>query len=68
VHRDECDALAVVAEHLAAHLGRLLLIDQLQAIRQAPGRLWSTPSPVVTPPPAPACDVELTSRELDVIR
>jgi DNA-binding CsgD family transcriptional regulator len=45
VHSDECDALAVVAETLAAHLGRLLLLDQLQAIRQAPGRLWSAPPP-----------------------
>ena len=43
VHREQCDALAVAAEALAAHLGRLLLLDQLRAIRETPGRLWSEP-------------------------
>lgn len=74
VHRRECDALAVVAETLAAHLGRLLLLDQLQQIRQAPGRLWSAspppPAAVAVAGPAPGSDLgaELTGRELDVIR
>lgn len=80
VHPEECDALAVVAEHLAAHLSRLLLLDQLQAIRQAPGRLWSVTPPSAPTAPAPkhpeavaavaAGEVaaELTIRELDVIR
>lgn len=70
VHRQECDALAVVAETLAAHLGRLLLVDQLQQIRQAPGRLWSASPPPAAPVagPAPAHAAELTGREVDVIR
>jgi DNA-binding CsgD family transcriptional regulator len=57
VQRAECRALAVVAEHLAAHLARLLLLDQLQALRQAPGRLWSAP-------PVPVSSSKLTGREL----
>jgi DNA-binding NarL/FixJ family response regulator len=47
----------------------------LQAIRQAPGRLWSAAPPVApeasTPLPAAQRDIEereLTSREIDVIR
>ena len=65
----QCDLLALAVETLAAHLSRLLLLDQLQAIRQAPGRLWSTPIPASTPPPPrPDPSPELTARELDVVR
>jgi DNA-binding CsgD family transcriptional regulator len=71
VHGQECTALAVVAENLAAHLGRLLLLDQLQAIRQSPGRLWSTPvaplpGTAVSADPGPATG--LTGREIEVMR
>ncbi|WP_445163028.1 response regulator transcription factor [Mycobacterium sp. Dal123C01] len=69
VRRTQCDLLALAVETLAAHLSRLLLLDQLQAIRQAPGRLWSTPIPASTPPPPrPDPSLELTERELDVVR
>lgn len=72
VHREECDALAVAAENLAAHLGRLLLLDHLQQIRQAPGRLW--PTRAANPEPRAelnGCELigaELTTREVEVIR
>jgi DNA-binding CsgD family transcriptional regulator len=72
VHRDECDTLAVAAESLAAHLGRLLLSEQLRAVRKAakpPSWVMPTTNPK---PTAPAHPTEtwsaLTERELDVIR
>jgi DNA-binding CsgD family transcriptional regulator len=77
VHRDECTALAAVAETLGAHLGRLLVLDHLDALRRV-GPLWSNPGPSVTPgrptatePPidrrADDPPVRLTDREQDVI-
>ena len=80
VHREECDALAVAADNLAAHLSRLLLLDQLQAIRQASGQTWSAPSNEQhTGKDAEAfrpelsaheshLQSELTAREVDVIQ
>jgi DNA-binding NarL/FixJ family response regulator len=78
VRQEQCNALAVAAEALAAHLGRLLLLDQLRAIREAPGRLWSErpggsapsvgPGAPVTDPAVPDARAELTAREVDVMR
>lgn len=69
VRRTQCDVLALVVENLSGHLGRLLLLDQLEAIQRVPGRLWSTPiSAPVPPTPRPDPPPELTERELDVVR
>jgi DNA-binding CsgD family transcriptional regulator len=69
VRRAECDLLALAVENLSAHLSRVLLLDQLRAICQAPGRLWSTPVPAsASPKPRPGPPPQLTERELDVIR
>jgi DNA-binding CsgD family transcriptional regulator len=73
VHREECAMLAVAAESLAAHLSRLLLLEQLQAVRNAAGRSWSTPSTVAArnasaPGSAGRAHTQLTPRELDVMR
>jgi DNA-binding CsgD family transcriptional regulator len=80
VHREECTALAAVAETLGAHLSRLLLLEHLEALRQArSGALWAnaTPTRRMSLPDGleqlgdraisdpPA---QLTERERDVIR
>lgn len=73
VHRDECDTLAVTAECLAAHLSRLLILEQVRALGDAAGRSWSPISPItrVGDPVrvrTAAPHAELTGRELDVMR
>jgi DNA-binding NarL/FixJ family response regulator len=69
VQRRECDLLALAVENLAAHLHRLLVLDQLDAICQGRGRQWSAPVPASDPPTArPSRIPELTEREVDVIR
>jgi DNA-binding NarL/FixJ family response regulator len=72
VHREECAMLAMAAESLAAHLSRLLLLEQLQAVRDVAGRSWSTSSTVVArngsaTGSAARAHTELTLRELDVM-
>ncbi|WP_067904658.1 LuxR C-terminal-related transcriptional regulator [Nocardia vaccinii] len=73
VFREECELLAVAAESLAVHLSRLVLLQQLQAVRETAGRSWPTVTPSVPSqsrmpnrriPPGQ----ELTDRELDVMR
>jgi DNA-binding CsgD family transcriptional regulator len=71
VHREKCVTLAVAAESLAAQLSRLLLLEQLQAVRATVGRSWSTTSTVVASNasgPGMSAHPELTRREVDVIR
>jgi DNA-binding CsgD family transcriptional regulator len=72
VHRDACHTLAVAAENLAAHLARLLLREQLDALRRAAAApSWAMP----TADPEPAAPTRttgaragLTDRELEVMR
>jgi DNA-binding CsgD family transcriptional regulator len=72
VHREECDTLAVAAESLAAHLSRLLLREQLHAIREvAAAPSWTMPciNPgLAAPVQTLETRAELTARELDVMR
>jgi DNA-binding NarL/FixJ family response regulator len=73
VHREECAMLAVAAESLAAHLSRLLLLEQLEAVRDAAGRSWSTASTVAArnasaTGSAVRAHTDLTPRETDVMR
>ncbi|HZZ47412.1 MAG TPA: LuxR C-terminal-related transcriptional regulator [Pseudonocardia sp.] len=79
VHRDECTALAAVSETLGAHLNRLLLLEHLEALRQAgAGALWAGAAPAghravpdVSGPPRDRSAIgqpaKLTERERDVI-
>lgn len=70
VHLEECGPLALVAECLASHLSRLLLLEQLRAVQEAGGRSWS--ASVIhsgrTAPRGAHPSHTLTDREHDVMR
>lgn len=73
VDPDECDLLRLVAEGLAAHLGRLLLLEGLRYVERGAATSWGTKAlsppvaaPDLNPPKPPGSDV--TVRERDVIR
>jgi DNA-binding CsgD family transcriptional regulator len=71
VHQDECETLAVVAEYLAVHLSRLLLLEQLQTVHDQAWRSWRTVEAAARSPLSGRIadlEVGLSNRELDVIR